>query len=98
MCLTEYNEASVVCGLHFSYKMDKNHRVQAVIDPENYYENFWEILEGILNSALFVMIGFVVLGTAISSYAAVIIPVALLAKQILKCGLFYSNRSVSFIP
>ena len=78
--------ASVVCGLYFSYRMDKIHRVQTVIDPQDYYENFWEILEGILNSALFVMIGFVVLGTSLSSYAAIVIPVAILALIISRAG------------
>ena len=78
--------ASVICGFFFSYQMDKNRRLETVVDPHNYYENFWEILEGILNSALFVMIGFVVLGTTVSRYAPVIIPVALFSLVISRAG------------
>ncbi len=71
--------ASVICGFYYSYRMDKIKRVETVIDPHNFYENFWEILEGILNSVLFVMIGLVVLGTSISPYAGIVIPGALVA-------------------
>lgn len=78
--------ASVICGFYYSYGMDKLHRVQTVVDPHNFYDHFWEILEGILNSALFVMIGFVVLGTTISKYAPIILPVALLALIISRAG------------
>lgn len=78
--------ASVICGFFFSYKMDKIRRVQTVIDPHHYYETFWEILEGILNAALFVMIGFVVLGTTVSKFAPVIIPVSLLSLIISRAG------------
>lgn len=74
--------ASVICGFYFSYKMDRIRRVEAVVDPHNFYEHFWEILEGVLNSALFVMIGFVVLGTTLSKYAPVIVPVALVSLLI----------------
>ena len=45
--------ASVVCGMYFSYSMDKIKRTAAVIDPENFYGDFWEIIESILNSILF---------------------------------------------
>ena len=78
--------ASVICGFFFSYKMDKIRRLETVVDPHNYYDHFWEILEGILNSALFVMIGFVVLGTTISKYAPIIIPVALVSLIISRAG------------
>ena len=71
--------ASVICGFYFSYRMDKIKRVETVIDPHHFYENFWEILEGILNAVLFVMIGLVILGTPISSYAGLVVPVALVS-------------------
>ncbi|MCR4807463.1 MAG: sodium:proton antiporter [Lachnospiraceae bacterium] len=70
--------ASVVCGMYFSYRMDKMERSVMVIDPSDFYEDFWEILESILNSVLFVMIGMMVLNIRISRYAAVVIPAALL--------------------
>ncbi len=78
--------ASVICGFYFSYKMDKLKRVQTVIDPHDFYENFWEILEGILNSVLFVMIGLVVLSTPVSSYALMVVPVALICLILSRAG------------
>lgn len=78
--------ASVICGFFFSYKMDRIKRLQTVVDPENFYDHFWEILEGILNSALFVMIGFVVLGATLSPYVVIIVPVALVALIISRAG------------
>ena len=78
--------ASVICGFYFSYKMDKMRRVQAVIDPHDFYDNFWEILEGVLNSALFVMIGLVVLGTTLSKYIWIIVPAAILSLILSRAG------------
>ncbi len=71
--------ASVICGFFFSYNMDKIKRQVDVIDPHHFYTDFWEILEGILNGVLFVMIGFVVLTVSISKFAAIIVPVALIS-------------------
>lgn len=70
--------ASVVCGMYFSYNMDKMERTIKVIDPSEYYKDFWEILESILNSVLFVMIGLLVVDMKLCSHMAIIIPVALL--------------------
>ncbi|MCR5249888.1 MAG: sodium:proton antiporter [Lachnospiraceae bacterium] len=70
--------ASVVCGMYFSYAMGGIKRNAAVIDPENFYGDFWEILENILNSILFVMIGLLVLDMKLSVFTAVVIPAGLL--------------------
>jgi len=69
--------ASVVCGMYFSYSMDKIKRTATVIDPENFYGDFWEIIENMLNSVLFVMIGLLILNMNVSVYAPVVIPAAL---------------------
>ncbi|MBR3305884.1 MAG: sodium:proton antiporter [Lachnospiraceae bacterium] len=71
--------ASVICGFFFSYNMDKIRHLVAVVDPHGFYHDFWEIIESILNSVLFVMIGFVVLGVTVSPYLFVLVPAALLA-------------------
>ncbi len=70
--------ASVVCGMFFSYSMDKMERRVKVIDPREYYEDFWEILESMLNAILFVMIGMLVLNLRISRYIYILIPAAIL--------------------
>lgn len=69
--------ASVVCGMFFSYSMGKIERRVKVIDPKEYYEDFWEILESILNAILFVMIGLLVLDLEVSKYVAIIVPAAI---------------------
>ncbi len=70
--------ASVVCGMYFSYSMEKIKRRATVIDPHNYYEDFWEIIESMLNSVLFVMIGLLVLNIKVNGYAVIAVPAALL--------------------
>ena len=70
--------ASVVCGMYFSYAMDGIKRRATVVDPENFYHDFWEIIENILNSILFVMIGLLVLNMQLSPFAAAVIPAGLL--------------------
>ncbi|MBR6381436.1 MAG: sodium:proton antiporter [Lachnospiraceae bacterium] len=70
--------ASVVCGMFFSYCMDRMKRTATVVDPEHYYGDFWEILESILNSVLFVMIGLLVLNMKLSVHALFVVPAALL--------------------
>lgn len=84
--------ASVVCGMYFSYSMDKIKRTAAVIDPENFYGDFWEIIESILNSILFVMIGLLVLNMKLSPFAIVVIPASLLILILSRAnGVFVST-------
>ncbi len=84
--------ASVVCGMFFSYSMDKIKRTATVVDPENYYHDFWEILENILNSVLFVMIGLLVLNMTISPYALLVVPAAIVILIISRAmGVFVSS-------
>lgn len=71
--------ASVVCGMYFSYAMGKIERRVKVVDPRDWYADFWEILESLLNAVLFVMIGLLVLDIHLSTYAAIVIPVAIIA-------------------
>ena len=49
--------ASVICGMYFSYHMEKLERLRQVIDPGEIYNDFWEVVDGLLNSVLFVLIG-----------------------------------------
>ena len=84
--------ASVVCGMYFSYRMDKMERKVKVIDPREYYEDFWEILESILNAVLFVMIGLLALDIKISSYAYIVLPACVLIIIISRAvGVFISS-------
>lgn len=49
--------ASVVCGIYFSYNNQKNERWKKVVDSNNLYADFWNIIDELLNSVLFVIIG-----------------------------------------
>ena len=71
--------ASVVCGMYFSYAFSKIERRVEVIDEKDLYRDFWEILESILNAILFVMIALLVLNIKLSSFALLLVPVAIIA-------------------
>ncbi len=84
--------ASVVCGMYFSVAYSKIERRAMVIDPKELYKDFWEIVESLLNSILFVMIGLLVLGLNVSKYIAVIAPAAILINILARsCGVFISS-------
>lgn len=78
--------ASVVCGMYFSYAMDRMERRVRVIDPSEYYKDFWEILENILNAVLFVMIGLMLLDVELCRYAAIAIPAGIVILIISRAG------------
>lgn len=84
--------ASVVCGMYFSYAMGKIERKVKVIDTKEWYEDFWEILESILNAVLFIMIGLLVLDIELSKYIAIIVPVAIVILIVSRAvGVFTST-------
>ena len=84
--------ASVVCGMYFSYSMDRIDRRVKVIDPKEYYKDFWEIIESILNSVLFVMIGLMVLDISICRYAFIVIPAGIIILLLSRgTGVFISS-------
>ena len=84
--------ASVVCGMYFSYQMDEIERRVKVVDPREYYRDFWEILESILNAILFVMIGLLVLDIELSRYVWIVAPASILILVISRAaGVFMSS-------
>ncbi|MBP5555016.1 MAG: sodium:proton antiporter [Lachnospiraceae bacterium] len=70
--------ASVVCGMYFSYAYSKIERRIKVIDTRDLYKDFWEIMESLLNSILFVMIGLLVLNLDVSRYIFILAPAAII--------------------
>lgn len=87
--------ASVLCGMLFAMQREKMKRRIAVEDPENRYEDFWEVTEGILNAALFVMIGLSVLDLEISSWLGILVPIAMLLAIIVRfCGVLVSGALI----
>ena len=49
--------SSIVCGLYFSRKIASIENWRKVVDPKDLYCDFWHILDTLLNSILFVLIG-----------------------------------------
>ena len=45
----------------FSYGMEKMERFLKVVDKDDMYSRFWDVIDGLLNSILFVLIGLTVL-------------------------------------
>lgn len=74
--------ASVVCGMYFSWAFSKIERRATVIDPRQLYADFWDIMESLLNSVLFVMIGLLVLNIQVSKFIYIILPAAIIINLI----------------
>lgn len=53
--------ASVVCGIYFSKNMAKHEAWHKIVDSKGWYEDFWHIADTLLNSVLFILIGFAVI-------------------------------------
>lgn len=74
--------ASVICGMIFSYGMNKKERYRQIVDKENVYSCFWEVVDNLLNSVLFVLIGLAVLKFPVSVTMLQIGAIAILAVVI----------------
>ena len=70
--------ASVVCGMYFSYGMNKIKRWKEVVDSKELYEDFWHVIETLLNSVLFVLVGLSIVSMNLNLEILMIIPIAIL--------------------
>ena len=71
--------ASVVCGMCFAYMRNRIARRLVVQDPEELYNDFWEVVDGILNAVLFMLLGLSVMNAQASCFLPVLFPVAIAA-------------------
>ena len=74
--------ASVVCGIYFSKNMAKHEAWHKVVDPKEWYEDFWHIADTLFNSILFILIGFSVLNIPRHPYLIVLILGAIVINAI----------------
>lgn len=74
--------ASVVCGIYFSKNMAKHEAWHKVVDPKEWYEDFWHIADTLFNSILFILIGFSVLNIPKHPYLIVLILGAIVINAI----------------
>ncbi len=71
--------ASVVCGMCFAYMRNRIARRLVVQDPEELYDDFWEVVDGILNAVLFMLLGLSVMNAQASCLLPVLFPVGIAA-------------------
>lgn len=74
--------ASVVCGLYFSHSMSKLESWRSVVDPKDWYDDFWHMADTLFNSVLFILIGFAILYMPSHKYLVVLIISAILINFI----------------
>lgn len=74
--------ASVVCGIYFSRNMAKNEEWRRVVDPKDWYEDFWHIADTLFNSVLFILIGFAVLNIPYHRFLILLILAAIVINFI----------------
>ncbi len=74
--------ASVVCGMYYSYELNKIKRWHEVVDSKELYEDFWNIVENLLNSVLFVLVGISIGSMEFSIYTLIFIPIAIILNLV----------------
>ena len=74
--------ASVVCGIYFSREMAKHEAWHKVVDPKEWYEDFWHIADTLFNSILFILIGFAVMNLPQHNFFVVLILAAIVINAI----------------
>lgn len=83
--------SSVVCGIYFSYENKKCERWKAVVDSNNLYIDFWNIIDELLNSILFVLIGLTLFTMPFNFSILYLIPIAIIVNFISRyIGVFIS--------
>lgn len=68
--------ASVVCGIYFSRAMAGKEEWRKVVDPKDWYEDFWHIADTLFNSILFILIGVSLLNMPYHKYIILLIVTA----------------------
>lgn len=74
--------ASVVCGIYFSRSMAKYEDWHRVVDPKDWYEDFWHIADTLFNSVLFILIGFAVINIPMHPYIVILVIMAVIINFI----------------
>ncbi|MCR5460091.1 MAG: sodium:proton antiporter [Acetatifactor sp.] len=74
--------ASVVCGIYFSRMMAKHEAWHKVVDPKEWYEDFWHIADTLFNSILFILIGFAVLNLPHHKFIILLVLAAILINAV----------------
>jgi len=70
--------ASVVCGMFYAFRCERIKREREVYDHNHLYQEFWDIIDHILNSILFVLLGITAFSHPFSGYLGLLVPAAIL--------------------
>lgn len=84
--------ASVICGIVFSLFMAKNERNQEVVDQRQIYNDFWNTVDLLMNSILFVYLGVSILFIDSMPHISLLIISAIVLNIIARfAGVFISS-------
>lgn len=84
--------AAVICGLFFSKLMSGIEEWRKVVDPHDWYEDFWHIADTLCNSILFILIGIELLNMPGHKYLVLLWIVAIVGNFIARfSGVFIST-------
>ena len=70
--------ACAIAGMYFAYNRKKNERWIEVVDSKEMYDDFWNIIENLLNSMLYVLVGLMVISLNVNKQLLIIIPTAII--------------------
>ena len=70
--------ASVVCGMFYAFRCERIKREREVYDHNHLYQEFWDIIDTLLNSILLVLLGITAFSHEFSEYAIILIPASIL--------------------
>lgn len=91
--------ASVICGVYFSSMHDKYKEKKPCIDCCNWYDDFWKIIDTLMNYVLYVMIGLSFVYVVKVRYAIVIAVAVIIINLIARfSGVFISSVLVRNNP
>lgn len=69
--------ASVICGIYFSTMKEKWHSKDSTLDPEEWYTEFWHIIDKLFNYSLYVLMGISLIYMSLEPKAIIVAVVAL---------------------
>lgn len=91
--------ASVICGIYFSSKHDKYKEKNPCVDYCNWYDDFWKIVDTLMNYVLYVLIGLSFVYVVNVKYAVVIAIAVIVINLIARfAGVFISSVLVRNNP
>lgn len=95
--------ASVICGIFFTTMMDKYHQEKKKqnkeLDPHNWYNDFWHIVDNLLNYILYVLMGISLIYLNMAGWVIIMGIVAIVANFVARfIGVSLSSILVKHNP